>query len=61
MPSPKVADRLPAGRRQHAGATHSLYEVSDRTGWFLIDRQGILRRSVHRHNLDEWIERLLAE
>ena len=46
------------------GATYSIYDVKAETGapaLYLIDRKGTLRCSPTQKDLEEWIERLLAE
>lgn len=43
------------------GATYSLYEVSVRLRYYIIDKNGILRASPEFKDVNNWIERLLAE
>lgn len=57
----QVADMVPAEELVGNGAMYSLYDVKATPALYLIDKQGILQISPIRDNLDEWIERLLAE
>jgi len=43
------------------GATYSVYGVKATPALYLIDKQGIVRISPTRDNLEQWIRRLLAE
>ena len=43
------------------GATGSLYHIKVTPALYLIDKKGILGISPTRDNLDQWIEKLLAE
>ncbi len=51
---------LPATRSPN-GAMYSVYGVKATPALYLIDKQGKVRISPTRMNLDEWIEKLLAE
>ena len=50
-----------ASTRGSECATEVLYDVKATPAMYLVDKKGILRCSPTRANLDEWIERLLAE
>ena len=43
------------------GTTYSLYDVKATPALYLVDKNGILRTSPKRNELDRWIDRLLAE
>jgi len=43
------------------GATYSLYDVKATPALYLVDKNGILRTSPKRNELDRWIDQLLAE
>jgi peroxiredoxin len=55
--------RIAVSRRglRAEGAMCSLYEVKAHPAYYLIDKNGILRTSPTKTNLEEWIEHLLAE
>lgn len=56
----RVRDLAP-GRLASNGAMYSLYDVKATPALYLIDKEGILRISPTRDNIDEWIKRLLEE
>jgi len=56
----RVRDLAP-GRLAGNGAMYSLYDVKATPALYLIDKEGILRISPTRDNIDEWIKRLLEE
>jgi len=43
------------------GATYSLYDVKATPALYLIDKEGFIRISPKRNELDKWIDQLLAE
>ena len=43
------------------GATYSLYDVKATPALYLIDKEGFIRISPKRDELDNWIDQLLAE
>ncbi len=43
------------------GATYSLYDVKAAPALYLIDKEGFIRISPKRDELDNWIDQLLAE
>ena len=60
-PSSWTPDNIPRDRVVGNGATYSVYDVKATPALYLIDRKGILRCSPTEQNLEQWIERLLAE
>ena len=52
---------VPRKGLQPAGATASLYEVKTEPGYYLIDKNGLLRVAPTDSNLADWIEELLGE
>jgi hypothetical protein len=57
-----IADLMPPARPVAAeGATHWLYQVHDRPAYFLIDKQGLARCNPSAAELEDWVQRLLAE
>lgn len=57
----KARDLLPPERLSGNGAMYSLYGVKATPALYLIDKQGIVRISPTRDDLDQWVKRLLAE
>jgi beta-lactamase regulating signal transducer with metallopeptidase domain len=60
-PSSWTPDNIPRERVVGNGATYAVYDVKATPALYLIDRKGILRTSPTERNLNEWIEKLLAE
>ncbi len=56
-------DRITVSKRglRKEGAMYSLYEVKTEPGYYLIDKNGLLRASPGPEALEKWIDRLLEE
>ncbi|MFA5864418.1 MAG: carboxypeptidase regulatory-like domain-containing protein [Phycisphaerae bacterium] len=59
--SEKVRDKVSNGRLVGNGAMYALYNVKATPALYLIDKKGIVRISPKRDDINEWIEKLLAE